>query len=128
MRRLVLAAWMAITGWAVVGSAQFGNIFEQMFGGQQMFGHAGQQQQQQQQAPYQPGEWYQYHYENTDCSNYLCPETLQCVAQPRDCPCAFPEQQTKCRAGMDHYICVNHDPAKRKEACAAVDAALHLKS
>lgn len=25
------------------------------------------------------------------CSSYLCPETLDCVARPIDCPCPSPE-------------------------------------
>ncbi|KAF8969486.1 hypothetical protein BDZ97DRAFT_1915436 [Flammula alnicola] len=62
-------------------SAQF-NFFENMFGQQQ------QQQQQQQRAS--ASQWAAYS-DSVSCSQYLCPETLDCVARPGDCPCPNPE-------------------------------------
>jgi len=49
------------------------------FGG--MFGH-------QQQQPQQPSgsQWLAFA-ESISCTNYLCPETMQCVEKPVDCPC-----------------------------------------
>ncbi|TFK94649.1 hypothetical protein K466DRAFT_475724 [Polyporus arcularius HHB13444] len=58
-----------------------------------MFG--GQQQQQQQQRPAGGMAQWQAHSDAVPCSNYLCPDTLVCVAQPSDCPC--PDvQDVKC--------------------------------
>lgn len=64
---------IALTGAA---HAQFGGIFEQMFGGQQ----AHQHQHQPQNAPSDPS-FYQQNVDSIHCSNYLCPDTLgTCVA------------------------------------------------
>jgi len=57
--------------------AQF-NFFGNVFGGQQ-------QQHQQQQRP-GTSQWTAYS-ESVPCSQYMCPQTLDCVAKPTDCPC-----------------------------------------
>ena len=56
---------------ALVGAvnAQFGNIFEQMFGG-------GQQQQQQPQNVPSDSSVYRANHERAHCDKYLCPDTL----------------------------------------------------
>ncbi|KAF8592126.1 hypothetical protein K439DRAFT_1643784 [Ramaria rubella] len=61
-------------------SAQFG-FFEQMFQG-----HPQQHQQQRSGA----SAW-AAHAEGAQCSNYLCPKTLDCVETPSACPCPNPE-------------------------------------
>ncbi|ESX01406.1 hypothetical protein HPODL_05169 [Ogataea parapolymorpha DL-1] len=43
---------------------------------------------------------------NTDCSQYLCPETFACVASPVDCPCPFPDSQEKCVLDKKNYVCI----------------------
>ncbi|KDR83915.1 hypothetical protein GALMADRAFT_50829, partial [Galerina marginata CBS 339.88] len=65
-------------------SAQF-NFFENMWGHQQ------QHQQQQQRSG--ASQWAAY--SDMSCSEYLCPETLDCVARPVDCPCPNAED-VKC--------------------------------
>ncbi|KAF8467083.1 hypothetical protein DFH94DRAFT_639035 [Russula ochroleuca] len=57
-----------------LASAQF-----QFFNG--MFGH-----QQQQQQP-SGGQQWAMHADSLSCSEYLCQDTLVCVAKPIDCPC-----------------------------------------
>ncbi|KAF9006538.1 long chronological lifespan protein 2 [Cyathus striatus] len=59
-----------------MSSAQF-QFFENMFGG-----HHQQQQQQRSGA----SQWATYS-DSVSCSHYLCPETLDCVQRPIDCPC-----------------------------------------
>jgi hypothetical protein len=40
------------------------------------------------------------------CDEYLCPDTLSCVAAPKDCPCPF--GQDKCALGKrGDFICVS---------------------
>jgi hypothetical protein len=84
-------------------SAQF-QFFENMFGQQQ---HHHQQQQQRsgasQWAAYSDSGRYFFHFMQqwlhklahvslaVSCSQYLCPETLDCVKSPVDCPCPNPE-------------------------------------
>ncbi|KIM46346.1 hypothetical protein M413DRAFT_64868 [Hebeloma cylindrosporum] len=65
-----------------LASAQF-QFFENMFGQQQ---HHQQQQQQRSGA----SQWAAYS-DSVSCSQYLCPETLDCVKRPSDCPCPNPE-------------------------------------
>ena len=76
-------------------SGQF-QFFENMFGQQQ---HQQQQQQRSgapQWAAYSDSGWYIFHFFQhklahlflaVSCSQYLCPETLDCVKRPVDCPC-----------------------------------------
>ncbi|KAF9478155.1 hypothetical protein BDN70DRAFT_783844, partial [Pholiota conissans] len=63
-------------------AAQF-NFFENMFGQQQ-------QHQQYQQQRTGASQWAAYS-DSVACSQYLCPETLDCVQKPVDCPCPNPE-------------------------------------
>ncbi|KAJ6628873.1 hypothetical protein B0H10DRAFT_1777701 [Mycena sp. CBHHK59/15] len=52
----------------------------------QFFDGMFQQQQQQQQQQHSGASW-AAHLESVACSQYLCPETLDCVGSPVDCPC-----------------------------------------
>lgn len=52
--------------------------------------------QQQQQHNQQQEISYQDRVFGKDCTQYLCPDTLQCVRRPVDCPCPFPDSQIKC--------------------------------
>ncbi|KAG5728517.1 hypothetical protein E4T56_gene19500 [Termitomyces sp. T112] len=68
-------------------SANF-DFFSNMFGQQQQY----QQHQQQQRSG--ASQW-AAQVESVQCSQYLCPATLDCVSQPVDCPC--PDvQDVKC--------------------------------
>ncbi len=105
---------------ATGSNAQFGNIFEQMFGAQG--GHPGQQQHRRQE--YSPGEWYASNFDDiaNDCDKFLCLNTLSCVAGPEDCPCRFPAVEEKCPTSQGDFVCVSRTPGMKP--CAAVDAAL----
>ncbi|KAH7105442.1 hypothetical protein BKA62DRAFT_389808 [Auriculariales sp. MPI-PUGE-AT-0066] len=59
-------------------AAQFGDFFQQMFHGQQ------QHHQRQQQSPSAQMAAFA---EQVPCSAYLCPQTLDCVQNPAQCPC-----------------------------------------
>ncbi|KAF9534751.1 hypothetical protein CPB83DRAFT_213354 [Crepidotus variabilis] len=54
------------------------------------FGNMFQGQQQQQQHRSTASQWAAYS-DSVSCSQYVCPETLDCVAKPVDCPCPNPE-------------------------------------
>jgi hypothetical protein len=43
---------------------------------------------------------------NSACLQYLCRDTLACVATPNDCPCPFPSSQLRCVL-PDGYICIS---------------------
>lgn len=101
---LGLTALLSTVVYLHVVSAQFGNFFQQAFGGH---GHQEQYHQQQQSGS---AMWaataaqsrsnhasvhgicfdilsFQVH-----CSSYLCPTTLDCVKRPSECPCPNPEE------------------------------------
>ncbi|KAF8913752.1 long chronological lifespan protein 2 [Gymnopilus junonius] len=79
MQRSFLRTFLFLAGLNYV-SAQF-NFFENMFGHQQHH---------QQQHRSAASQWAAYS-DSVSCSQYLCPETLDCVAKPVDCPCPNPE-------------------------------------
>ncbi|KAE9410046.1 hypothetical protein BT96DRAFT_464226 [Gymnopus androsaceus JB14] len=93
--------------WALsLATAQF-SFFDQMFG----------QQQQHQQQHHQSSGGSQ----DVSCSQYLCPNTLDCVALPHDCPC--PDQEdVKCiipdadNSNVGTVVC-----ARGPEACQSVE-------
>lgn len=70
-----------------------------------------QHQQQQQQQPQEPS--YQDRYLNKNCNEYLCANTFQCVKNPIDCQCPFPDSQVKCmlpasdKNPQGAYVCVS---------------------
>lgn len=100
---------------AICVKAQFGNIFQDVFGGQQ------QQHQQQQQQQH----FHNHHGANVrgwqiqdeaQCYNgYVCPDTAVCAISPVECPCPVPED-FKCllptdaslgsHAGKEPFVCV----------------------
>lgn len=73
--------------------------------------HFFHQQQQQQQHHQEPS--YQDRVFGKDCNQYLCPDTLQCVRTPSECPCPFPDSQIKCvlptveKGGENTYVCIS---------------------
>ncbi|QLQ82400.1 hypothetical protein HG537_0H01620 [Torulaspora globosa] len=73
------------------------------------------QQQQEQKAP----ESFEDKYLNSECGGYLCPDTLECVPQPKDCPCPFPSSQLKCVLGHDQYVCISK-PATHDDKLNAI--------
>ncbi|PQE22849.1 long chronological lifespan 2 protein [Rutstroemia sp. NJR-2017a BBW] len=95
--------------------AQF-QFFEQMFNGQQ------QQQRQPQDVP-SDSQWYQENYDRAHCSNYLCPDTLACVAVPHHCPCAHPTYEEKFELAEGNAICVSKGGFKAGEAARKVELA-----
>ncbi|KZW03775.1 hypothetical protein EXIGLDRAFT_599773 [Exidia glandulosa HHB12029] len=68
-------------------AAQFGDFFQHMF-------HGGQQHQQQQ----RPSASAQYaaFVDQVPCAAYLCPQTMDCVNNPAECPCPNPAEDIKC--------------------------------
>ncbi|EGV66868.1 hypothetical protein CANTEDRAFT_112373 [Yamadazyma tenuis ATCC 10573] len=44
---------------------------------------------------------------NSNCKDYLCPETQTCVQGPRSCPCPFPSSQLRCVLPDGNYICIS---------------------
>ncbi|KAH7911566.1 hypothetical protein BJ138DRAFT_1006350 [Hygrophoropsis aurantiaca] len=93
--------------------AQFG-FFEQMFGHPEHH-----EEHHHQQAPSGRSQW-AAHSEAVSCSLYLCPDTLQCVSRPVECPCpneedikcVIPDAQDK---GDGAVVCT------RGDGCAAVE-------
>ncbi|CAA7259616.1 unnamed protein product [Cyclocybe aegerita] len=81
MQRFFMVQMLLLVGLQVV-AAQFNGFFENMFGGH----HQHQQQQQQQQQRSGASQWAAYS-DGVACSQYMCPETLDCVPRPSDCPC-----------------------------------------
>lgn len=63
-----------------------------------------QQHQQHQQPKLEP---YEDRVLDSECPNYLCPITLECVLTPGDCPCPFPKSQLKCPLPNDEFICIS---------------------
>ncbi|QLG74530.1 hypothetical protein HG535_0G04130 [Zygotorulaspora mrakii] len=100
---MILFGLQEICATLLVMQCAFGFLFN--------FNPNQQQQQQQQQA--QPS--FEDIYLNNECNGYLCPDTMQCVSQPKDCPCPFPKSQLKCTLPNDRYICISkpatHDAA-----------------
>ncbi|GME67545.1 unnamed protein product [Ambrosiozyma monospora] len=67
------------------------------------FGQQQQRQQQQQREKFD----YQRLQLKSKCNNYLCPETFACVDKPVDCPCPFPDSQTKCLLpDKSNFVCI----------------------
>ncbi|KIO30185.1 hypothetical protein M407DRAFT_20652 [Tulasnella calospora MUT 4182] len=89
-----------------VVSAQFGNFFQQAFGGH---GHSEQYHQQQSGSAMWAATAAQ-----APCSSYLCPVTLDCVKRPSECPCPNAED-IKClipdseSRGDGTVVCVRGD-------------------
>lgn len=44
---------------------------------------------------------------NQNCNKYLCQDTLQCVDEPKLCPCPFPSSQLRCFLPNGNYICIS---------------------
>lgn len=79
------------------------------------FFNFGNHQQQQQQPP----QSYEDQVLNSPCDGYLCPDTLACVAQQKDCPCPFPKSQLKCVLPSNKYVCISK-PATHDEKLSAI--------
>ncbi|CCE62257.1 hypothetical protein TPHA_0C01010 [Tetrapisispora phaffii CBS 4417] len=58
---------------------------------------------------------YEDRYLANNCQGYLCPDTLECVSYPSDCPCPFPASQLKCGLPDGNYICISK-PASKDDA------------
>ncbi|CCK71281.1 Lcl2p KNAG_0G02230 [Huiozyma naganishii CBS 8797] len=67
--------------------------------------HHQQRQQQQQQQEQQRS--YEDRVLDNECPNYLCPDTLQCVKEKKDCPCPFSKSQLKCELPNGDYLCIS---------------------
>lgn len=91
-------------------NAQF-QFFDNFFGQQH-------QQHQEARAPPRGSDWYAEQVLETHCDsgNYLCPETLDCVSKPVDCPCAL--DLVRCVIG-NKRICVSRSEGQMD--CALVD-------
>ncbi|CEP63235.1 Lcl2p LALA0_S07e05534g [Lachancea lanzarotensis] len=93
--------------WALLLTSVSAFFFD--FGGQQ------QHQQQQQHPPIS----YEDQVLNSDCGEYLCPDTLACVKRAEDCPCPFPRSQLRCALPEGQYICISK-PATQDETLNAL--------
>lgn len=144
MTRILLPFLSALLLLLTGANAQF-QFFEQMFNGQVRFPlpshpspispppksknpHSNSPKQQQQQRP-QPqnvpsdSEWYQKNYDAAHCSNYLCPDTLACVAFPHHCPCPHPTYEEKFELADGKAICISKGGFKEGEAGRKVELA-----
>lgn len=97
--RVALISALAVCALCTPTMAFMEHLFQQQ--------RQGQQQQQQQES-------HQDRYLSQECDQYLCADTLKCVASPVDCPCPFPESQVKCvlpgdsgSGGSSSYVCVS---------------------
>ena len=52
------------------------------------------------------------------CDQYLCSDTLACVNEPSECPCAFTEQ-VRCELG-DSYVCIHARDCSRVQRMHAL--------
>ncbi|KAK9472829.1 uncharacterized protein V1510DRAFT_416183 [Dipodascopsis tothii] len=103
-------ALLVLALFPMLAAAQF-EFFEHMFGGDG--GHGG---------GHSPDarEWFERNYEDAECTDYLCPDTLACVKKPVDCPCLFPRSEEKCiLPDKSNYVCISKDG----RGCAFVDKA-----
>lgn len=44
---------------------------------------------------------------NSNCNQYLCPDSLECVEEPKLCPCSFPSSQLRCFLPNGNFICIS---------------------
>ncbi|KAK9322862.1 hypothetical protein V1517DRAFT_321927 [Lipomyces orientalis] len=64
--------------------------------------------------------WYEQNYENVQCNDYVCQDTLACVKKPVDCPCLFPDSEEKCiLPDKRSYVCIS----KAGRGCSFVEKA-----
>ncbi|SPO26746.1 uncharacterized protein UTRI_04054_B [Ustilago trichophora] len=125
MSRLLAYSWplalllaVQLMLWTPV-QAQF---FQQFFGGNgggSMF-----QQREQEPPPSGDATWFEARVDAAQCTQYLCPRTLSCVAKPSHCPCPFPQQ---IRCSFKDTSSAAKDHAQRAGGTFdGVDAALDL--
>ncbi|EJD53463.1 hypothetical protein AURDEDRAFT_179931 [Auricularia subglabra TFB-10046 SS5] len=69
-------------------AAQFGDFFQHMF-------HGGQQHHHQQQR-HSASQQYLAFVDQVPCAAYLCPQTMDCVQNPAECPCPNPAEDIRC--------------------------------
>ncbi|KAJ5099565.1 hypothetical protein N7532_006566 [Penicillium argentinense] len=117
LRNFIHSVWALCLLVAVV-QGQF-NFFEHMFGGGQQ---QAQQQQGAQNVPSDSGR-YQKMWQQSQCSNYLCPGTLACVHFPHHCPCPHPDVEEKVELGEGSAICVSKGGYKAGEAARKIELA-----
>ncbi|KAJ5995240.1 hypothetical protein N7481_002217 [Penicillium waksmanii] len=117
LRNLLPAIW-AFFLLASVAQAQF-NFFDNMFGGNQQ---QAQQNQGPQNAP-SDSVRYQKMWQQSQCSNYLCPGTLACVHFPHHCPCPHPDVEEKVELAEGSAICVSKGGYKAGEAARKIELA-----
>ncbi|CAG8959345.1 hypothetical protein HYFRA_00013116 [Hymenoscyphus fraxineus] len=117
MTRTLLPLLSALLLFLTGVQAQF-QFFEQMFNGQQQ-----QQQRPEPQNVPSDSSWYQKNYDTAHCSNYLCPDTLACVAVPHHCPCAHPTYEEKFELADGKAICISKGGFKEGEAARKVELA-----
>ncbi|KAF4120656.1 component of the endoplasmic reticulum- associated degradation (ERAD) pathway [Geosmithia morbida] len=103
-----------------VANAQFGNLFDQMFGQGEESG-----QQQGRRAANNPSDAAQYRqrYEQSSCDKYLCPDTLACVHFPHHCPCAWDSHEDKYELSEGRKLCVSKGGFKPDEAARKIELA-----
>ncbi|CUS25028.1 LAQU0S25e00276g1_1 [Lachancea quebecensis] len=58
---------------------------------------------------------------NSDCAEFLCPDTLACVKSAKDCPCPFPKSQLRCVLPDSHFVCISKPATHDKNLNAMYD-------
>ncbi|SJX63513.1 uncharacterized protein SRS1_14269 [Sporisorium reilianum f. sp. reilianum] len=93
MLRLLTYTWavaLLVAVQLLLSAPVRGQFFQQFFGGNaggSMFG-----QREQEPPPSGDASWFEARVDAAQCTQYLCPRTLSCVAKPSHCPCPFPQQ------------------------------------
>ncbi|KAG5440882.1 hypothetical protein PCK2_000037, partial [Pneumocystis canis] len=66
-------------------------------------------------------DWLREMFQKVQCSDeeYLCGDTLQCVARPENWPCPFPTSQRRCLLGNGNYVCVSL--SEEQDPCQMVE-------
>ncbi|AGO13935.1 AaceriAGR072Wp [[Ashbya] aceris (nom. inval.)] len=72
-------------------------------------GHQAQQQAQQQTTSYEDSVL------NSECKDYVCPQTQECVQGPEACPCPFPRSQLRCVLPNKHVVCISKPATNDKK-------------
>ncbi|CCU79091.1 unnamed protein product [Blumeria hordei] len=116
MARIFLTLVTAAIFYFYHSNAQF-EFFEQMFSNH----HEQQHHQPQNSPPDSAG--YQTAYDDTYCTNYLCPDTLACVESPNNCPCPHPRVEEKFVIGEGKYVCISKGGFKPGEAARKLELA-----
>lgn len=57
--------------------------------------------------PKQPGTSFEREKLDSNCNEYICPDTGVCVKEAKYCPCPYPLSQLRCFLPNGNYICIS---------------------